>query len=95
MYVVRYYDGVPRRVSSAKVALDLFQALVDLPSGLGLWAYTLIDDDEAQAIAGAEDADAADDLMNDIADTRPGQLAVAVDGHVAFVTETDGTTRNR
>ncbi len=93
MHTLRSYDGPQAGVIEQHGVRYLFQALFDLPSGLGVWICTWISEDEAKALAAAADPDDADNLANAIADERTGQLAVVIGGRVAQVTETAGTGR--
>ena len=91
VHVLRYYDCPQAGVLEQHGVKYLFQAIFDLPSGLGVWVYTCIADEDSEALAALSDGDDADDLADELSRDRSGQLAVVIGGRVAQVTETAGT----
>lgn len=84
--VFHQYDGPRLGVLVAHGVPYLFQAVIDMPDGFGIWAYTALDEDEAAALR----RDPAQYTIDKIVDYRTSVLAVSTDGRLLLWTAVDG-----
>lgn len=90
--VLRFYDGPQAGVIAQHGCLYVFNALLDLPSGAGLWFYAQASEAEVNKLIEIEDPIGSDALLHDLIDDRSGLLALVLNGVVADVAECAGAT---